>query len=104
MLKLIMMLVISYLAGSIPTAIIYGKLTRGFDIRQHGSGNAGATNVFRVLGWKAGVLVLLIDMAKGLIATIWFYKIGTGSFIGNMELLKIMAGMRAIFGHIWTVS
>ena len=98
-----MMLVISYLAGSIPTAIIYGKLTRGIDIRQHGSGNAGATNVFRVLGWKAGVLVLLIDMAKGLIATIWFYKIGTGSFIGNMELLKIMAGMSAIFGHIWTV-
>lgn len=103
MLKLMVMLVISYLAGSIPTAIIYGKLTRGIDIRQHGSGNAGATNVFRVLGWKAGVLVLLIDMAKGLIATLWFYKIGTGSFIDNMELLKIMAGMSAIFGHIWTV-
>jgi glycerol-3-phosphate acyltransferase PlsY len=103
MLKFILMLLISYLVGSIPTAIIYGKLTRGIDIRQHGSGNAGATNVFRVLGWKAGVLVLLIDMVKGLIATLWFYKIGTDSFIANVELLKIMAGMSAVFGHIWTV-
>ena len=97
------MVLISYLAGSIPTAIIYGKLTRGIDIRQHGSGNAGATNVFRVLGWKAGVLVLLIDMAKGLVATLWIYKIGTGSFIGDPELLKILAGLSAVFGHIWTV-
>jgi glycerol-3-phosphate acyltransferase PlsY len=103
MLKFILMLLISYLVGSIPTAIIYGKLTRGIDIRLHGSGNAGATNVFRVLGWKAGVLVLLIDMVKGLIATLWFYKIGTDSFIANVELLKIMAGMSAVFCHIWTV-
>ena len=103
MLKLLTMVLISYLAGSIPTAIIYGKLTRGIDIRQHGSGNAGATNVFRVLGWKAGVLVLLIDMAKGLVATLWIYKIGTGSFIGDPELLKILAGLSAVFGHIWTV-
>ena len=103
MLKLLTMVLISYLAGSIPTAIIYGKLTRGIDIRQHGSGNAGATNVFRVLGWKAGVLVLLIDMAKGLVATLWIYKIGTGSFIGAPELLKILAGLSAVFGHIWTV-
>jgi len=102
-LKLLTMVLISYLAGSIPTAIIYGKLTRGIDIRQHGSGNAGATNVFRVLGWKAGVLVLLIDMAKGLVATLWIYKIGTGSFIGAPELLKILAGLSAVFGHIWTV-
>jgi glycerol-3-phosphate acyltransferase PlsY len=103
MLKIILMLLISYLVGSIPTAIIYGKLTSAIDIRQHGSGNAGATNVFRVLGWKAGVFVLLIDMVKGLIATLWFYKIGADSFIGNVELLKIMAGMSAVFGHIWTV-
>jgi acyl phosphate:glycerol-3-phosphate acyltransferase len=103
MLKLLVMVFISYLVGSFPTAIIYGKLTRGIDIRQHGSGNAGATNVFRVLGWKAGVFVLLIDMAKGLIATLWFYKIGNGSFIGNLELLKILAGLSAVFGHIWTV-
>ncbi|NTV84024.1 MAG: glycerol-3-phosphate 1-O-acyltransferase PlsY [Bacteroidales bacterium] len=103
MLKLLTMVLISYLAGSIPTAIIYGKLTRGIDIRQHGSGNAGATNVFRVLGWKAGVLVLLIDMAKGLVATLWIYKIASGGFLTDLELLKILAGLSAVFGHIWTV-
>jgi len=103
MLKLLMMVLICYLVGSFPTAIIYGKLTRGIDIRQHGSGNAGATNVFRVLGWKAGVLVLLIDMAKGLVATLWIYKIATGGFIGDPEMVKILAGLSAVFGHIWTV-
>ncbi|HXG01782.1 MAG TPA: glycerol-3-phosphate acyltransferase, partial [Bacteroidota bacterium] len=51
--------ILSYLVGSIPTAIIVGKLMRGIDIRQHGSGNAGGTNVIRVLGWKAGVFVIL---------------------------------------------
>lgn len=97
------MIIISYLVGSIPTAIIYGKLTRGIDIRQHGSGNAGATNVFRVLGWKAGLLVLLIDMAKGLTATLLIYKIATNSGMENVELLKIGAGLSAVFGHIWTI-
>ncbi len=97
------MIIICYVVGSIPTAIIYGKLTRGIDIRQHGSGNAGATNVFRVLGWKAGLVVLLIDMAKGLLATVWIYKIGSHSGIENIELLKIMAGMSAVVGHIWTL-
>lgn len=103
MIKLLLMIIISYLVGSIPTAIIYGKVSRGIDIRQHGSGNAGATNVFRVLGWKAGLLVLLIDMAKGLLATLWIYKLGSNSGIGNIEFVKIIAGMSAVVGHIWTI-
>ncbi len=74
MISFLIMMLVSYLVGSIPTAIIYGKLTRGFDIRDHGSGNAGATNVFRVLGWKAGLIVLLFDMAKGLAATVFIYQ------------------------------
>ncbi len=103
MINLILMIAVSYLVGSIPTAIIYGRLARGIDIRQHGSGNAGATNVFRVLGWKAGLLVLLIDMGKGLIATLFIYSIALGSLSLSPELLKIIAGLTAVFGHIWTV-
>ena len=99
----ILMIVVSYLAGSFPTAIVYGKLTRHMDIRQHGSGNAGATNVSRVLGWKAGLLVLLIDMLKGLLATILIFKIAAGSVAINTVLLQIIAGLSAVFGHIWTV-
>ena len=58
-------LVLAYLAGSIPAAYIAGKLTKGIDLRQHGSGNLGATNVYRVLGAKIAVAVLLFDAAKG---------------------------------------
>ena len=63
--KLVAIFFAAYLLGSIPTAVWTGKLFHGIDVREHGSGNAGATNVIRVLGWKTGVPVLLIDMAKG---------------------------------------
>ena len=62
----IVAIALSYLSGSIPFAAIAGKL-RGVDLRKHGSGNLGATNVFRVLGWKIGVLVFLADALKGAI-------------------------------------
>ena len=58
-------LVIAYLAGSIPFAYLAGKLFKGIDLREHGSGNLGATNVFRVMGWKIATLVMVLDMAKG---------------------------------------
>jgi len=68
---------LSYLLGSIPTAIWYGETYHGIDIRLHGSGNAGATNTFRVLGRKAGSIVLFVDALKGFLATAWrpFYFI-----------------------------
>ena len=68
MLSLIVILILSYLAGSIPASVWVGKLLYGIDLRQHGSGNAGATNAFRVLGWKAGLLASLVDVGKGLFA------------------------------------
>ena len=71
MLKIILVLFFSYLVGSIPTALIAGKLLKNIDIREHGSGNAGATNVLRILGWKAALVVLLIDMLKGFAAVYW---------------------------------
>ncbi len=97
---------VSYLVGSIPTSIVAGKAMRGrdFDIRQQGSGNAGGTNVFRVLGWKPGIVVMLIDAFKGFAATLWISKwqpFGP-SPIGD-EVMPILCGVAAVLGHIWTV-
>ena len=64
---LLLLIIISYLAGSTPTSIIVGKYVRGIDIREHGSGNAGGTNVYRLLGWKPAIFVILVDIFKG-----WF--------------------------------
>jgi len=58
-------IILSYLVGSIPTSIIISKLSHGIDIREHGSGNAGGTNVMRVLGWKKGLLVIKLNDVKG---------------------------------------
>ncbi|MFQ5628709.1 MAG: glycerol-3-phosphate 1-O-acyltransferase PlsY, partial [bacterium] len=89
--------------GSIPTAIIMGKTLRGIDIREHGSGNAGGTNVFRVLGWKPGVAVIIIDMLKGLVATVFAAKIALTALPIENVYLQLIAGCSAIVGHIWTV-
>ena len=102
MLDAVLVIIISYLFGSFPTAIIAGKLLKKIDIREHGSGNAGATNVFRILGWKAGVIVLLIDMIKGFIPVFWL----AGLIHNNPDSLiyyQIIAAVAAICGHIWTV-
>ena len=75
MISLIAIIVLSYLIGSIPTSIILSKLIRGIDIRDYGSGNAGGTNAFRVLGWKIGVTVMIIDVLKGVVATLFISSI-----------------------------
>ncbi len=102
--------VLSYLVGSIPTAIIVARVSKGIDIRQHGSGNAGGTNVFRVLGWKAGVFVIAMDIAKGLLATMVIPQLMYGSLpfanatpFDDLTVVKIIGGCAAILGHIWTV-
>ena len=68
MLSVLVIVVLSYMVGSIPASVWIGKLMYDTDLRQHGSGNAGATNAFRVLGWKAGVLATVVDLGKGLLA------------------------------------
>ena len=75
MVNLAIVIVLSYIVGSIPTSIIASKILRGLDIRQHGSGNAGGTNVMRVLGWKIGLVVILFDIFKGVIATIFIARL-----------------------------
>jgi glycerol-3-phosphate acyltransferase PlsY len=104
MLELLIVLILSYLVGSIPTAVIAGKLLKKIDIREHGSGNAGATNVLRVLGWKASLVVLLFDMLKGYGAVTWIVDIIPNvSDIDTKAIYQILAGVAAICGHIWTI-
>ncbi len=101
MINALLISIIAYLFGSIPTAIIAGKILKGIDIREHGSGNAGATNVLRVLGWKAGLVVLMIDMLKGFVPVFWIAPLfATPDYV---VYYQILAAIAAILGHIWTL-
>jgi glycerol-3-phosphate acyltransferase PlsY len=109
MISLGLIVLLSYIVGSIPTSIILSKLSRGIDIRDHGSGNAGGTNVARVLGWRAGVFVILIDILKGYAATQVIPKLMYGPIpfqnrtpFEDFTVIQIIAGCAAIIGHIWT--
>lgn len=86
---------LAYLLGSIPSALIVGKLGYKIDIREHGSGNLGATNTFRVLGIKAGAIVTLADILKGTIATV------IPLFIFNSDVSALIIGLFAVIGHTY---
>ncbi len=103
MLSLILIILLSYLAGSIPTSIIMSKLTRGIDIRDYGSGNAGGTNTIRVLGWKIGIIVIIVDIGKGVLATLLISKLRIDPLPISDSLVQIIAGLSAVLGHIWTI-
>lgn len=106
MLNLAIIIALSYLVGSIPTSIIVGKLVKGIDIRNYGSGNPGGTNVIRVIGLGWGIFVILFDAFKGFFATSfvakWFYQ-GDLVEILNFTTVQILAGCFAVIGHIWTI-
>ncbi len=106
---IIIIVVLSYLAGSIPSAVIISKLFYGFDIREKGSGNMGSTNAFRILGWKWGVIVQVADVLKGLFAVLVLaklfdvnYNFGS-SYFENQTIVMIIAGVSAVVGHIYSV-
>ena len=103
MISIAVIIILSYLAGSLPTSIIAGKVLKSIDIREHGSGNAGATNVFRVLGWKAASVVGIIDLLKGFVATVYISGIAFGDVSVSHDIVRIAAGLSAVIGHIWTV-
>lgn len=109
MLSLTVILILSYLVGSIPGSVWVGKLLYGVDVREYGSGNAGATNTFRVLGWKAGVLATVVDLGKGLlaagvIATIRIDGLPSGIEVWHIEtVVRLMAGVAAVVGHMFPV-
>lgn len=102
MLQVGLIVLLSYLAGSIPTSVIIGRLFFGRDLRQHGSGNAGATNAFRVYGWKAGVPTIVVDVGKGVLATLVLSRLPAPASLPR-ELVQVLAGCAAVVGHVWTV-
>jgi acyl phosphate:glycerol-3-phosphate acyltransferase len=93
-------LVLSYLLGSIPSAYLAGRAFRGIDLRQHGSGNLGATNVYRVLGAKIAALVLAADMAKGIIPVLVIPPLTSVAQAPLRLHWAIAYGIAAIAGHV----
>ncbi|MBR3121471.1 glycerol-3-phosphate 1-O-acyltransferase PlsY [Oceanobacillus profundus] len=86
--------IIAYLLGSIPSALLVGKIGYKMDIREHGSGNLGATNTFRVLGIKAGIIVTLADILKGTAATLV-------PLLFDVEIYRLAIGVFAVIGHMY---
>lgn len=108
MITLALIALSSYLIGAIPTSIIVSKAVKGIDIRQYGSGNAGGTNVFRVLGWKAGLFVTLFDMFKGIVPVSFIVGYFTQHPLDALPsvpfiVFQLLAGIAAMLGHIYTV-
>ncbi|MEH7460002.1 glycerol-3-phosphate acyltransferase [Bacillus pseudomycoides] len=91
-----LLLVVAYLLGSIPSALVVGKIGYGIDIREHGSGNLGGTNTFRTLGKKAGFIVTISDILKGTLAT------GLPLIFG-LHIHPLWFGLAAILGHIYPI-
>jgi len=107
MIYLIGAVILSYLIGAIPTGYICGKLLKGIDIRTLGSGNVGATNVFRVVGKIPGLVVFIIDFLKGLVA-VTVIPFCVNRFFSHPEVFShsyiyLLLGIAAISGHIWTI-
>ncbi len=98
----ITLLLLAYLVGSIPTAVWLGKHQYGIDIREHGSMNSGATNTFRVLGKKAGALVLALDILKG-VAAVLLYRILDVQPTMPIPALELSLGVAAVIGHLYPV-
>jgi len=103
MLSIIALIVLSYLLGSCPFSIIISKIWRGIDIRDYGSKSAGFTNVYRVLGPLPAVIVLVLDVAKGMVAVLLLTQISFNSIPLSLIDLKILAGVFVILGHVFPV-
>ncbi|HEX2637143.1 MAG TPA: glycerol-3-phosphate 1-O-acyltransferase PlsY [Gemmatimonadales bacterium] len=91
-------LLASYLLGAIPTSYLAARAFRGIDLREHGSRNLGATNLYRVLGWRFAVPVGLFDAAKGLIPVLVF-----APRVSSSELFALVCGLTAVVGHVFSV-
>jgi acyl phosphate:glycerol-3-phosphate acyltransferase len=91
-------LIASYLLGAVPTSYLAGRLFRGIDLREHGSRNLGATNLYRVLGWRYAVPVGLLDAAKGLVPVLVF-----APRVSSSDLVALICGLAAVVGHVFSV-
>src|SRR2546430_10576781 len=91
------MLILAYLLGATPTSYVAGRLGRGIDLRQHGSHNLGATNVYRVLGWRYAIPVGLIDVAKGVVPVAIL-----GPWSNGPAWFTVALGIAAVVGHMFS--
>jgi glycerol-3-phosphate acyltransferase PlsY len=110
MIQLSLIIIAGYVIGSIPTALLISRKFFGIDIREKGSGNSGSTNAFRVLGWKAGLAVQVIDILKGVVAVVVASLIYNGVLPFNnrtpfedITLIRSIGGAAAVLGHIYSM-
>jgi glycerol-3-phosphate acyltransferase PlsY len=94
----VLWLLASYFVGAIPTSYLLSRLFAGIDLRRHGSGNLGATNLYRVLGWKYAIPAAAVDVAKGAIPVLVF-----ASQLSDSQLFALACGVAAILGHVFSV-
>ncbi len=90
-------MVLAYLIGALPFGVIAGKLLKGIDVREYGSGRMGATNVMRTLGWKVSITILILDMGKG-VAAVFIARA-----FSEPKYVEALAGLAAVVGHNWPV-
>lgn len=91
-------LLASYLLGAVPTSYLAGRMFRGIDLREHGSRNLGATNLYRVLGWRFAIPVGLFDVAKGLVPVLLF-----APRVSSSQLFALVCGLTAVLGHVFSI-
>ncbi|MCJ7508249.1 MAG: glycerol-3-phosphate 1-O-acyltransferase PlsY [candidate division Zixibacteria bacterium] len=103
LLKFVIVIVLSYLLGSIPFGIIISRLFKGIDVREYGSKNIGFTNVFRVVGVLPAVIVLILDIGKGALSVLLISQIATSQAPLSSTLVRIAAGIFVILGHIFPI-
>lgn len=108
--RIMLVVLFSYLLGSFPSAVVISKRFFGFDIREKGSGNMGSTNAFRILGWKWGLTVQILDILKGVLAVVLITPLLASNVtfpnatnFDHITLIKILAGLAVVSGHIWSV-
>jgi len=103
MILALLALVLSYLAGAIPAGFVVGKLFKGIDIRDYGSGNIGFTNALRVMGAGPGAIVLIADVGKGVAAVLAISQLGAMQSNALTPYMRELCGGFAMMGHVWTV-
>lgn len=107
--KYVVIAVVAYLLGAIPFGLIIGRRMAHVDIRKYGSGNIGATNVFRTLGTRPGLLTALLDLSKAALAVLLaMFVVGNDAFVAagldiHVQLAQILAAIMAMVGHNWSV-
>ncbi len=108
-LGLLLVIFLSYLIGSIPSAVIISKIFFGFDIREKGSKNMGSTNAFRVLGKKWGIIVQIADILKGVIAVLLIAHLFNvnynfaSNYLEDSTIIEMIAGISAVIGHVFSL-